>query len=136
MVGRALGPSAGHTVRDRLEGKAPFLLGRRIAAARPADGKLVLELVDEQGGREELRTDHLVAATGYRPDVKRLDFLSEDILGGLRTIEQSPALSEAFESSVPGLHFVGLSAANTFGPLLRFAYGADFTARHVARRLA
>jgi len=37
---------------------------------------------------------------------------------------------------VPGLYFVGVSAANSFGPVLRFAFGADFAARHITRQLA
>jgi len=45
-------------------------------------------------------------------------------------------LSPNFESTVPGLYFVGVSAANTFGPLLRFAFGADFAARRLSRHLA
>jgi hypothetical protein len=36
---------------------------------------------------------------------------------------------------VPGVYFVGLAAANSFGPVLRFVYGAAFTARTVARHL-
>jgi hypothetical protein len=45
-------------------------------------------------------------------------------------------LSSSFESSVPGLYFVGLAANNTFGPLMRFAYGAGFTAERVSKALA
>jgi hypothetical protein len=45
-------------------------------------------------------------------------------------------LSSAFESSIPGLYFVGLAAANSFGPVLRFAFGAGFAARRVTRALA
>jgi hypothetical protein len=44
-------------------------------------------------------------------------------------------LSPTFQSSVPGLYFVGAAAANSFGPVLRFAYGAGFTARHLTRHL-
>lgn len=50
--------------------------------------------------------------------------------------EGSPVLSRHFESSVAGLYFVGLAAADSFGPMLRFAYGAKYTARRLARHLA
>src|SRR5580658_5584213 len=40
-----------------------------------------------------------------------------------------------FESSVPGLYFAGVSAANTFGPVMRFAFGAGFAARTLTRAL-
>ena len=42
-------------------------------------------------------------------------------------------LSSSFESSVRGLYFVGVAAANSFGPVLRFAYGAGFAARNLTR---
>ena len=80
-------------------------------------------------------TDHLIAATGYRVDLRRLTFLSPEICSQLRTLEHTPIVSTDFESSVPGLFFVGVAAANTFGPVLRFAFGADFSARRVANAL-
>jgi hypothetical protein len=36
---------------------------------------------------------------------------------------------------VPGLYFVGLASANSFGPLMRFAYGAGFSAERVTRKM-
>jgi hypothetical protein len=45
-------------------------------------------------------------------------------------------LSATFESTVPGIYFVGLPAANSFGPLLRFACGAGFAARRVSKHLS
>ncbi|HVC89717.1 MAG TPA: hypothetical protein VND66_03750, partial [Acidobacteriaceae bacterium] len=47
----------------------------------------------------------------------------------------APELSADFQSSLPGLYFVGIAAANNFGPMMRFAYGADYTARRVAGHL-
>jgi hypothetical protein len=54
----------------------------------------------------------------------------------LATVEDSPVLTRHFESSLPGLYFIGPAAAATFGPLMRFAYGAHYTAPRLARRLA
>ena len=45
-------------------------------------------------------------------------------------------LSAQFESSVPGLYFVGPMAATSFGPVMRFAAGAGFTSRTIAAHLA
>jgi hypothetical protein len=45
-------------------------------------------------------------------------------------------LSSNFESTVRNLYFVGVAAANTFGPLLRFAYGAKFAAPRLSKHLA
>jgi hypothetical protein len=36
---------------------------------------------------------------------------------------------------VPGLFMVGITAANNFGPLLRFAYGAGFASNRLSRFL-
>jgi hypothetical protein len=82
-----------------------------------------------------MTADHVIAATGYKVDLRRLAFLDADIQAGIQTVEQSPVLSPNFQSSVPGLYFVGASAANSFGPVLRFAYGAGFTARQLTKHL-
>jgi hypothetical protein len=47
-----------------------------------------------------------------------------------------PVLNHAFESSVPGLHFLGYMSAATFGPSMRFIYGTRFAARRVSRHLS
>ncbi|MFZ0795243.1 MAG: hypothetical protein WAM65_15850, partial [Candidatus Korobacteraceae bacterium] len=80
-------------------------------------------------------TGHVIAATGYRVDLRRLTFLSAEISSQLRAVEHTPVVSTDFQSSVPGLFFVGVAAANSFGPVLRFTFGADFTARRVANAL-
>jgi len=42
-----------------------------------------------------------------------------------------PHLTSSFESSVPGLFFTSLMAAETFGPVMRFVCGAGFAARRI-----
>jgi hypothetical protein len=44
-------------------------------------------------------------------------------------------LSTNFESSVPGIYFAGLAAAASFGPVMRFAYGAGFAARRLTETM-
>ena len=95
-----------------------------------------LEIRQSNGGARELEVDHVIAATGYRAAVSRLAFIHESVRSRLLKILEAPALDRHFESSVPGLYFVGAAAAHSFGPLLRFAYGARFAARRVAARLA
>jgi hypothetical protein len=58
------------------------------------------------------------------------------LLERLDCVNNTPLLSRWFESSVPGLHFVGTAAANSFGPMMRFAYGAGFASRRLSRHLA
>jgi len=135
-VRRILGPAPGWFVKEQVVGKVPFILGVTITEAKRQDGRVALQLADRSGETRKLIVDHVIAATGYKVDLRRLAFLNPNILAGIRSVEQTPILSSEFESSVPGLYFVGTSAANTFGPLLRFAYGAGFTAGRLARHLA
>jgi hypothetical protein len=94
-------------------------------------GKVRLGLRAADGSTRDVLTDHIIAGTGYRVDLRRLKFLSTEILSGLREVQGSPVLSSSLESSVPGLYFVGLAAANSFGPVMRFAFGAGFAARNL-----
>lgn len=135
-IRKTLGPAPGWFVKNEVVGKVPFHLGKRIAAAVIEKGRVVLDLVDEKDAHVELRVDHVIAATGYKVDLRRLAFLDPEILSTIHSVEQSPRLSANFESSLPGLYFIGTAAANSFGPLMRFAYGAEFTARRLARHLA
>jgi thioredoxin reductase len=91
-----------------------------------------------QPGREDtqIEVDHVIAATGYKAAVSRLTFIDEALQSRVTQAEGAPILNRHFESSVPGLYFVGAAAANSFGPLLRFAYGAKFAANRVTARLA
>ena len=47
----------------------------------------------------------------------------------------SPRLNTKFESSVAGLHFVGLPSAQSFGPVMRFVFGTKHAATILARHL-
>jgi FAD-dependent urate hydroxylase len=84
----------------------------------------------------EIVVDHVVAGTGYEPDLDTITFLDRELLGRIARIERAPRLSMNFESSVPGLYFVGAASAFSFGPIVRFVAGAGFTAPTVARHLA
>ncbi len=135
-VRRTLGPAPAWFIKQQVVGIVPFNLGVNITQAKVENGRVTLELTDGAGSRRTMMADHVIAATGYKVDVRRLVFLDADIQTRIRTVEQSPVLSANFQSSVPGLYFVGAAAANSFGPVLRFAYGAGFTARHLTRHLA
>jgi hypothetical protein len=77
----------------------------------------------------------VIAATGYKVALTRLKFLDGALRSQIRDVADTPILNRQFESSVPGLHFVGIAAANSFGPLQRFAYGAGFAAKRLSRYL-
>jgi len=135
IVRNALGPSGGWTTRDKVIGRVPLFLGRTIERAEIKDGQVLLHMLGQDGSRSELMTDHVIAGTGYRVDLDRLQFLAPEIRAGIKSVQRTPILSSTFESSVPGLHFVGIAAANSFGPVMRFACGAMHPARRLARHL-
>lgn len=135
-VRRTLGPSGGWFAKDKVIGKVPLLLGQTLEGAQARDGRAHLQLRGTDGSRRDVQAEHVIAATGYRVDVDRLKFLSPEIRSQVKLIESSPNLSSTFESSVPGLYFVGVSAANSFGPVMRFAFGAGFAARTVTKAIA
>lgn len=136
VVRRALGPSGGWFIRDKVVGKVPLSLGFTPEGCDVRNGKVHLHLRGKDGRSKELVTEHVIAATGYRADVERLKFLNPAIRKSIKTVNASPSLSSTFESSVPGLYFVGVSAANSFGPVMRFAFGAGFAAKTVTDAVA
>ena len=133
---RHLGPAASGVMKDKVIGRVPLLLDRELGAATIEDGRVALSLRDRAGQVESLHVEHLVAATGFCIDVRRLDCVSPSLRKEIATFEQTPILSSSFETSVPGLYVIGPAAAASFGPLLRFSFGARYAARRLTRALA
>ena len=104
--------------------------GRSILAAKRVSDRVELRLDNRSACY-----DHVLLATGYRIDIAKLGILAAETLKRIRQTEGSPQLSAEFESSLPGLYFVGPSAVRSFGPLVRFIAGSAYTARAVARAL-
>jgi FAD-dependent urate hydroxylase len=103
--------------------------GVEVRSARPDGERMSLTLCD--GAKRCV--DHVMLATGYEVDISRYEFLSTGVLRSLHVNYGYPELTPGFESSVPGLHFVGAPAARSFGPLCRFVSGTPFTARALTR---
>ena len=135
LVGTTLGPSGGWFTREKVIGRVPLLVGYAPQAAEVRDGKVRLRLRANDGSEREILTEHIIAATGYRVDLNRLPFLTAEFRSKIKAVNGTPVLSSAFESSISGLYFVGIAAANSFGPVMRFAYGAGFAARSLARTM-
>jgi FAD-dependent urate hydroxylase len=131
----ALGPAGACWLRVRVEGQFPVLTGHTVTEAA-ADGDQVRLTVNGDGTRKELTADHVIAATGYRPDLTRLGFIGEDIRPALRTLGGTVLAGRGYQSSVPGLYFVGPVVAPSFGPVMRFVFGARHAALSVSRQLA
>jgi cation diffusion facilitator CzcD-associated flavoprotein CzcO len=134
-VERHLGPAPCWFTREAVANRLPMHLGVSLGGASAREGRVHLVLRKSGQPDRELAVDHVIAATGYKAAVSRLTFIDESVRSRVLKTGDAPALSRHFESSVPGLYFVGAAAANSFGPLLRFAYGARFAAKRVAARL-
>ena len=102
--------------------------GQTIFCARGREGRVTLDLVGGSG-----TFDHVVLATGYRTNIAKLGILAPELLQRVAADAGAPRLSSGMESSVQGLHFVGPAAVHSFGPLMRFVWGAGFAARSVTR---
>lgn len=135
IVQEHLGPSIGWPMKDRATDKFPMHLGTSDLRSKLQDGKVHLTFRKRDGETAQQITDHVIAATGYCVDVRRLAFLSLEIQSHLKTLDGAPVLSSSFQSSVPGLYFTGIAAAATFGPMMRFAFGAAYTARKISAHL-
>jgi thioredoxin reductase len=136
VVKRHLGPVSLWMMRGRMQAGVTTLLRHHLRDARAVDGRAHLVVRGHDGAATEIVADHVIAATGYRPDVERLEFLGDDLRARVHTHHGMPVLSGTFESSAPGLYFVGPASVNSFGPLVRFMVGAEYAAPRLARRLA
>jgi hypothetical protein len=148
LMRNILGPAGGWWLRDRVEGRVPIAAGRRVSRAEVVGDEVRLTLDSAAAAvtgsaalgvdTGSLTVDHVLAATGYRVNVSRFDWLSEDLRGAVRQVPGtgSPQLDPWCRSSVPGLFFTGLASAPTLGPLMRFVAGTAYTAPRVARAVA
>lgn len=136
IVERALGPAGAWWLKDRVLGRFPVRSGHEVQEAREAGGRVRLSVVCPDGRRIKICADHVIAATGYKVDLRSLPFLHADISRRLRRESGAPALSRDFQSSTPGLYFTGLASATRFGPSMRFVFGAEFAARRIAESLS
>jgi FAD-dependent urate hydroxylase len=132
----ALGPAGACWLRSRVEGEFPIHTGQAVEWAKQQDRGVRLGLSAADGSSLELSADHVIAATGYRPDLTRLSFLGNQIVSGLRTLAGTPVVGRYYQASIPGLHFIGPAVAPTFGPTMRFVFGSRHAAIAVTRKLA
>lgn len=128
---RAIRPAGAGWLRPRLTG-VRITLGRKVESATVAGSQLRLRLDD---GQERL-VDHALLATGFRVDISRYPFLPLSLSDRLEIANGYPVLKRGLESSISGLHFVGKSAAWSFGPLLGFVSGTEFASTELVRSIS
>jgi thioredoxin reductase len=135
FVANSWGPAGAWWMRKRFEGVIDGLFGSQIESAAEVGGRVRLT-VDGPGGKKVIETDHVIAGTGFKVDVDRLEFIDASLRSEIAREFSAPVLDSHFETSVPGLFIVGVASAPTFGPVMRFMFGAKHVAPALTRRLS
>lgn len=128
---RAVRPAGARWLPERLVA-VKITVGRSVSQAQATGDEVTLKLDDGS----ERRVDHVVLGTGYRVDISRYDFLPQELAQAVEQFDGYPKLAGGFRSSVPGLHFIGATAARSFGPLLYFVAGTEFASRELTSHLS
>jgi hypothetical protein len=131
MAYRSIRPAASAWLKPR-SGGLTFTMGATVSSVA-IDGDEVHVTLDGAGERA---VDHVVMATGYKVDMTRHPLIGPQLAAELECFRGSPRLRRGLESSLPGLHFVGAMAAQSFGPLMRFVSGSTYAAPALAKGLA
>ncbi|HEY1805470.1 MAG TPA: FAD-dependent oxidoreductase [Terracidiphilus sp.] len=111
---------------SRLDG-VKITLETSVLSAKEIGDDVELRLSDGS----ERRVDHVLAATGYDVNISRYKFISPELVNEVRQLDGYPDVGAGFSTSVPGLHFIGATAARKFGPLLYFVAGTEFASREL-----
>jgi Pyridine nucleotide-disulphide oxidoreductase len=125
---RAVRPAGSRWLPARLAA-VKMTTGQTVVGAELAGNEVDLKLRD--GSRR--RVDHVLLGTGYDVDISRYGFLSANLVSSVEQFEGYPVLRRGFRCSVAGLHFIGATAARTFGPLLYFVAGTEFASRELTK---
>ena len=128
---RAVRPAGSNWLPARLA-KVKISTGLVVQSASTTGDEIKLNLTD---GSERV-VDHVLLGTGYDVDISQYSFLSPSLLKELKQLNGYPDLAPGFRSSVPGLHFIGATAARNFGPLLYFVTGTEFCSSDLAAYIA
>ena len=125
---RAVRPAGAPWLMPRLA-NVKISTGRSVVSAKEVGNEVQLILDDGS----ERRVDHVLLGTGYRADISKYKFLAPELVNQVRQLDGYPDMAAGFSTSVPGLHFIGATAARKFGPLLYFVAGTAFAAKELAR---
>jgi NADPH-dependent 2,4-dienoyl-CoA reductase/sulfur reductase-like enzyme len=132
MFDRHHGPAGVHWVYLRVVGHFPLKEQVQVTKVEAVDNVARLTL----SNGEVLDFDHILLGTGYRTDVKQLPMLDTSLRDSIVLANGFPLLNPSFESSIPGLYFVGYSSLRSFGPFFRFVAGVDAASRHLSKAVA
>ncbi len=128
---RSVRPAGARWLVKRLQ-NVPITLGHSIVSATQVGERVKVRLDDGS----ERTVHHVLLGTGYRVDISKYEFLASELVQSIRLFNGYPWLREGLETSVPGLHILGAPAAWSFGPLMQFVSGTQYTSRSLTRCIA
>lgn len=132
VVRSLYGPIGSSWLKPRILGKVTIHESQQVENLKETDDGIEVQLSNSK----KLKVDHLILGTGYRVDIRKLPMLHSSLLPAIRTYRRAPILNNHFESSVPGLYFVGFSSVMSCGPFYRFVVGTDAATRRIAYAMA
>jgi hypothetical protein len=127
---RAVRPAGAAWLKPRTR-NVSIHTGASVNQLRIEGERLHLRLSNE----DERIVDHVVLGTGYRVNLAQYPFLPPEVLRHLDLVDGYPRLKAGCESSLPGLHFLGAPAAWSFGPLMKFVAGTEFSSSALRKRI-
>jgi cation diffusion facilitator CzcD-associated flavoprotein CzcO len=127
---KAIRPAGAWWLIDRLD-EVPVTTGCTVIQAKPTAGGVHVTLDDNS----QRLADHVVLGTGYRADIGAYGFLAPELVAAVHHVNGYPALGNGLESSVPGLHFLGATAAGSFGPIMHLVSGSWYGAAKLATHI-
>lgn len=106
--------------------------GTRVGGSQRRGGALLVRL--DSGGTVEV--DHVLFATGYKVDLRRVPLLAAgNLLTRIQCRDGYPVLDESLQTTVPGLFVTSLPATRDFGLFFGFTVAVRASARIVGRAL-
>jgi hypothetical protein len=92
------------------------------------------EIAVELSNGVRLVVDHVILATGYKRDTRKVLYLA-GVIDRLELADGFPVLDEYFQSSLEGLFITGFPATRDFGPFFGFVRGCPVAATLVTAGL-
>ncbi len=93
-----------------------------------------LQCTLDQG--QQLETDVIILATGYKVDLRKIPFLvNGNILEKLSIQGGFPRLDQNLQSNIPGLYFTSITATRDFGSFFAFTVSVKASANLVGQHL-
>ncbi|WP_316155519.1 NAD(P)-binding domain-containing protein [Cupriavidus sp. BIC8F] len=131
----SFGPSGAWWLHDRVVGKVDLSFRTEVSHAEVKNGQLILQIAS-RNETSSVTADHLIVATGFGVDMAKHSFFSRELLESLSLVGGWPELTRNFETNVRGLYVIGPAAALSFGPVMRFVYGAKYGAPQLTRHIS